>query len=33
MVPMGIAATIAHFVFVAAHIGAFAVSREPVRER
>jgi uncharacterized membrane protein len=28
MVPMGIAATVAHFVFVLAHIGAFGVSRE-----
>lgn len=28
MVPMGIAATVVHFVFVAAHIGAFVVSRE-----
>jgi hypothetical protein len=29
MVPMGIAATVVHFVFVTAHIGAFVVSREP----
>jgi hypothetical protein len=28
MVPMGIAATVVHFVLVAAHVGAFAVSRE-----
>jgi hypothetical protein len=29
MVPMGIAATVVHFVLVAAHIGAFVVSRQP----
>jgi len=28
MVPMGIAATVVHFVFVVAHIGAVVVSRE-----
>jgi hypothetical protein len=28
MVPMGIAATVVHFVHVAAHAGAFVVSRE-----
>lgn len=27
MVPMGVAATVVHFVFVAAHAGAFVVSR------
>ena len=32
MVPMGLAATVVHFVFVAAHIGAFVVSREPVHQ-
>ena len=29
MVPMGIAATVVHFVLVAAHIGALVASREP----
>jgi hypothetical protein len=33
MVPMGVAATVVHFVLVAAHVGAFVVSREPVRQR
>ena len=28
MVPMGVAATVVHFVFVAAHIAAFIASRE-----
>jgi len=28
MVPMGIAATVVHFVLVAAHVGAFVVSRQ-----
>ena len=32
MVPMGIAATVAHVAFVAAHVGAFVVSREPARQ-
>ena len=32
MVPMGIAATVVHFVLVAAHVGAFVVSREPARQ-
>jgi len=32
MVPMGIAATVVHFVLVAAHIGAFVVSRETARK-
>jgi uncharacterized membrane protein len=29
VVPMGIAATVVHFVLVAAHVGAYTVSREP----
>ena len=33
MVPMGMASTVAHFVLVAAHIGAFVVSREHNRQR
>jgi hypothetical protein len=33
MVPMGIAATVVHFVLVAAHIGAFVVAREPASAR
>jgi hypothetical protein len=32
MVPMGIATTVVHFVLVAAHIGAFVVSREHHRQ-
>jgi len=32
MVPMGIAATVVHFVLVAAHFGAFVASREPARQ-
>ena len=31
MVPMGIAATVVHFVLVAAHAGAFVVSRDTAR--
>jgi hypothetical protein len=33
MVPMGVAATVVHFVLVAAHIGAFVVAREPAPAR
>jgi hypothetical protein len=33
MVPMGIAATVVHFVLVAAHVGVFVMTREPVRQR
>jgi len=32
MVPMGIAATVVHFVLVAAHVGAFVASRVPARQ-
>jgi hypothetical protein len=33
MVPIGIAAAVVHFIFVAAYIAAFVVSRETVRQR
>jgi len=33
MVPMGAAATVVHFVLVAAHVAAFVVSRGTARER
>ena len=33
MVPMGVAATVVHFVLVAAHIGAFISSRPAVTNR
>src|SRR5262245_57943853 len=33
MVPMGIAATVVHFIFVVAHVGVFVMTREPVRQR
>jgi hypothetical protein len=33
MVPMGIAATVVHFIFVAAHVGVFVMTREPVQQR
>jgi hypothetical protein len=33
MVPMDIAATVVHSIFVAAYIAAFVVSRETVRQR
>ena len=33
MVPMGIAATVVHFVLVAAHVGAWVVSRDSARVR
>ena len=32
MVPMGIAATVVHFVLVAEHVGAFVASRVPARQ-